>query len=79
MLADLPAKASQQASGITGGRISGLAHDLSHIWPRSRTAAVRLLFASGAEGVVPLPEAAGMATPCVGPPRALFALTPTMR
>jgi hypothetical protein len=61
MLADVPEKASQQESGITCGRISGLDHDLGHIWPRSRTADVRMLLASGAEGVVPLPEAAGMA------------------
>ena len=39
----------------------GLDHDLSHTRPRSRTADVRMLLASDAEGSVPLPEAAGMA------------------
>src|SRR4029450_6627281 len=60
-LENIPEKASKQESRITCGRMSGLDHDLGHIWPRSRTPDVRMLLASGAEGIVPLAEAAGMA------------------
>ena len=41
--------------------LSGLDHYLGRVWPHSGTSDVRMLLASGAEGVLPLPEAAGMA------------------
>ena len=43
------------------GSMRGLDHHLGHTWPRSRTSDVRMLLASGAVGVLPLPAAAGMA------------------
>jgi hypothetical protein len=61
MRANFPEKASQQKSGMTCGRMSVLDYDLGHIRLRSRTSDVRMLLASGAEGIVPPPEAAGVA------------------
>src|SRR5262245_1628904 len=46
---------------MSSDRLIGLDHDLGHIWPRSRTSDVCILLASGTKGIVPPPEAAGMA------------------